>query len=85
MFMQLINDMNFLMCDAFTSICTWMRNSLICEGAASGRRELRRRKVAVGAFGGEELIPRSTPEQALRPEGLRETSSYSRFVDTETT
>jgi len=24
MLMQLINDMNFLMCDAFTSICTWL-------------------------------------------------------------
>ena len=83
--MQLINDMNFLMCGAFTSICTWLRNSPISKIAASGRWELRRRKAAVGAFGGEELILRRSPEQAHRPAGLRETSSYSRFGDTEAT
>lgn len=55
--MQLINDMNFLMCDAFTSICTWLRSSLICKAAASGRREVRRRKAAKGGLWRREPDP----------------------------
>jgi len=62
MFMQLVNNMNFLMCGAFTSICTCLHNSLVCKAAASGRRELSRRKVVVGTLGGEELVVSSSPE-----------------------
>lgn len=72
MFMQLINDMNFLMCDAFTSVCTWLPSSLICKAAASGRREVRRRKAAEGGLWGRgpdpEKLSRASQEVQQVPE-----------------
>lgn len=72
MFMQLINDMNFLMCDAFTSICTWLPSSLICKAAASGRWEVRRRKAAEGGLLGRgpdpQKLSRASQEVQQVPE-----------------